>query len=58
MSRFQLGFLTALFLVSLLQDALGKDWLVAHWIDSRVTVPVCIIGLVLVVWTFLQEEKS
>lgn len=57
MSRFNLGFLTAVFVTSLVQDALGKEYLVRNWIDSRVTVPLALAGLVLVAWTHNRDGE-
>lgn len=57
MSRFNLGFLTALFVNSLVQDALGKEYLLKNWVDAKITLPLALVGLVLVAWTYSREKK-
>jgi hypothetical protein len=43
--RYWSGFLSATCLISLFQDLLGHDWLMAHaWVAPEITVPLALAG--------------
>ena len=54
MTKFELGCVTGVAITGLVQDVMGLQWVTDNWIDSRVTIPVQVVALALVAWTYFR----